>query len=270
MLSIWLVLGCGKESDVDRYYRLTTQSTDPVERIRECATLTSEAMQSDCQLSIAAASDQMATLCAAFTEPVWRSECYFLAAERLQPSDPAGAADLCRLAEHFRNECSQHLWQTELAMLSRHGSRSFPVMLPEAEALYARWSSVVTDESDMTIRFWRMFYSTGFQRTRGLQSSHCAPLPGVHQARCREAAAALYTQKLQSIARIPRAVGIFCALDPLTSAAAAESGVPELRAEPAAVLDAVVVTIHGKFCVEGQPREDLSEVEVLLPGFEGQ
>ena len=118
----------------------------------------------------------------------------------------------------------------------------------------------------MAVRFWRLFYLAGFQRNRFLQPSHCAPLAGAHQTRCRAAAAVQYTRQLKEAARFPRARQVLCALDPVTSAAAGQTAVPELRAEPAAELDAVLVEAHGQLCEDGQPRADATAL--ILPGFE--
>ncbi|MFT5683059.1 MAG: hypothetical protein ACI8RZ_003986 [Myxococcota bacterium] len=264
---LWMLLGCATESDADRYYRLTTGGGDPARRIAECLKLSSTTMQSDCQLTVVNQAEDMSDLCESLSEPIWRSECYFMAAERLKISAPEEAERLCMKANHFQNECVQHLWQFELMSLTRHGSRSFPNALPRATALYVRWEALAED-SDMEVRFWRMFYTSGFQRAQFLSPSHCAPLPGEHQIRCRQAAAAHYTKQIRHIATIPRAMGVLCALDPVTSAAAAETRVPELSAEPAAELDAVVVAMHGQLCEGGLPREDIADVELLLPGFD--
>jgi hypothetical protein len=262
-----MLLSCRAEPDAARYYRLTTGDGDPAARIEECAGLHSETMQSDCQLTVASQSAAMAGLCAELAESVWRSECYVMAAERLRESDPEQAGALCQQAEHFHNQCIQHLWQRELMALTRHGSRAFPARLPAATALYARWSALSSD-SDMEVRFWRLFYIGGFQRSRFLSPSHCAPLPGVHQERCREAAAAHYTRQLRHVAGIPRALSVLCALSPVTSEAAARTRVPELSAEPAPELDAVLVTVHDQLCEGSAPRPDAAEIPLLLPGFD--
>lgn len=264
---LWMLLGCASESDADRYYRLTAGEGDPVARVAECLTLSSPTMRSDCQLVVATQSADMAGLCALLAEPVWRSECYFIAAERLKNSDPEQAELLCLEVTHFRNECIQHLWQFELMRLIRHGSRSFPASLPKATALYLRWDELSSD-SDMEVRFWQLYYTGGFQRSQLLTPSHCAPLPGAHQARCRQAAAVQYRSQIHRVATLPRALSVLCALDPVTSAAAAQTRVPELRAEPAAELDVVLAEMHGQLCEGGAPRPDAAEVELLLPGFE--
>jgi len=267
MLLPWILVSCAPEPDADRYYRLTTGAGDPAARMEECGALESPTMQADCQLTVAGQSEDMATLCVRIDEPVWRSECYFMAAEHLRESDPQRAGELCVQAEHFRSECVQHMWQTELLKLSRHGSRSFPAALPKATALYLQWETL-SEDSDMAVRFWRLFYTSGFQRARFLSPSHCAPLPGEHQERCRQAAAAHYTKQLRSAARFPRALGVLCALDPVSSEAASQTRVPELQSEPAAELDVVIEAVHGQLCVDGMPRDDAADQAILLPGFE--
>lgn len=264
---LWMLLGCAVESDADRYYRLTAGEGDPAGRVAECMKLSSVTMQSDCQLTVAGRAEDMAGLCPSLSEPVWRSECFFMAAERLKISAPEQAEQLCMEATHFRNECIQHLWQFELMSLTRHGSRSFPASLPKATALYLRWEDLSAD-SDMEVRFWRLFYTSGFQRARFLSPSHCAPLPGAHQARCRQAAAVQYRKQIHHIAKISRALSVLCALDPVTSEAAAQTRVPELSAEPAAELDVVLAEVHDQLCEGGVPRPDAAEIELLLPGFD--
>lgn len=267
MLLSWILFSCSAELDADRYYRLTTGDGEPSARMEECGALESPTMQADCQLTVAGQSEDMASLCPRIEAPVWRSECHFMAAERLRESDPEQAGALCVLAEHFRSECVQHMWQTELLKLSRHGSRAFPAAMPKATALYLQWEAL-SEDSDMAVRFWRLFYTSGFQRARFLSPSHCAPLPGEHQERCRQAAAAHYTKQLRSAARFPRALAVLCALDPVSSEAAAQTRVPELQAEPAAELDAVIEDVHGQLCEGGVPRDDAGDQAILLPGFE--
>ena len=264
---LWMLLGCATESDADRYYRLTAGEGDLAGRIAECVKLSSLTMQSDCQLTVSTQSEDMAGLCPSLAEPVWRSECYFIAAERLKNSDPEQAELLCLEVTHFRNECIQHLWQFELMSLTRHGSRSFPASLPRATDLFLRWEELSAD-SDMEVRFWRLFYTSGFQRAGLLDPSHCTPLPGVHQVRCRQAAAVQYRKQLHHIVRIPRALSVLCALDPVTAHAAAQTRVPELRSGPAAELDVVLAEVHEQVCEGGLPRSNVAEIELLLPGFE--
>lgn len=263
-----MLLGCATESDADRYYRLTAGEGNPAGRVAECLKLSSLTIQSDCQLVVATQSEDMAGLCPHLADPVWRSECYFIAAERLKISAPERAEELCQQATHFRNECIQHLWQFELMSLTRHGSRSFPTLLPKATALFLRWEDLSAD-SDMEVRFWRLFYTGGFQRARFLTPSHCAPLPGAHQDRCRQAVAVQYRKQLHRIAKLPRALSVLCALDPVTSEVASRTRVPELGAEPAAELDVVISEVYGQLCEGGVPLPDAAEVELLLPGFEG-
>ena len=92
-------------------------------------------------------------------------------------------------ATHFRNECIQHLWQFELMSLTRHGSRSFPASLPRATDLFLRWEELSAD-SDMEVRFWRLFYTSGFQRAGLLDpvTAHAAAQTRVPELRSGPAA----------------------------------------------------------------------------------
>ena len=195
------------------------------------------------------------THCERIEEGMWRSECWFLAAEAWSEEDPARAAALCDKSGSFADHCSQHLWQQAIRRLTWYrGSDAFASELPDAQRIFDAWAPHLAEKFDFEVRLWRRFYEGGFERSGRIELSKCAAVEGEHRLRCRAAGATLYARRIQEIRHISRAMAELCAVHAPTSAAATATGVPELSVEPAPELDAVIASAIEDICdADGNP-----------------
>lgn len=247
------------ESDALRYTRLVSLSAPEESQLQECAELSNPQLRGDCGLAVAqrvAASHAQPpeTFCPQITEPVWRSECFFVAAEFHNDQDNIEtAAALCLQAALFTDHCSQHLWQRSLRTLTWHnGSQDFLEHLPDAQRLYDRWAPLLSSETDFPVRFWRRYYEGGFERARSIDLRACASLPQEARMRCRTAGCALFERQIEEIIRIPRAAEDLCASPP-DADALSRSGPPQFNAHTDPDLNAVIARLQETHCQDGMP-----------------
>lgn len=265
--ALLIIFACAPppEPDAARYARLVSMAAPTVEDIAECAALSSAELRGDCGLvtaqnAAASAGQPPETFCDRVDAPPWRSECYFVAAEAHNAQgDRARAAEMCRLAEHFTDDCAQHLWQKPLSALTfRSGSAAFAPRLDDARRLHQRWAPLLGEDTDFTDRFWRRYFEGGFERARNIDLRACEPLPDPDRRRCRDAGASLLSRRLLEATVVPRAYTALCAAAP-TVAALVQAGPPQLRAASDPALDAVAAQFQDTHCIDGAPNPALTQ-----------
>lgn len=142
---------------------------------------------------------QPARWCEQVPEGTWRDECWFVAAEAARRNRKLEAsATLCMEAGAFKDDCAQHLWQSEVhGLIHRKGPESFASALPAAEAVHAKWSPLLSEKSDFDARFWTKFFQNGFEGRGGfVDLGHCDALSAPHSDRCVAAATEMYGREL--------------------------------------------------------------------------
>lgn len=254
LLALWL-LGCGSSpaEDAGRYAALVaSRDPDPKRDLRACAALSDPELAGDCALVIAqraatAAKVAPGTWCDEVPEGVWRSECWFQAAEieRRRGREEQAAAQ-CQKSGPFINDCAQHLWQTRVHGLihSNGGVPDFAGKLASAQRIYEEWAPLLGADTDMESRFWTKYYQNGFEGAGRVSLSWCEPLPEQHRARCVAAASELVVREIAPNLDRSGAWTAFCALDPATS----ENTSVWLRLDPSPELDAIVAERQARLC----------------------
>ena len=256
MLIFAFLTGCGGGSvaeDAARYAAvLGDEAAAPADALAACRKISDEALAGDCGLAVAqrAARDpgaDPAAWCGSVAGDLWRSECYFQAAEAMRRRrDEERAAELCARAGPFLDDCAQHLWQTEVHQLApREGG--FGDALPAAQAVYDRWAPRLADTSDLSDRFWRRFYQNGFEGTPSLDPARCDGLPEDHAARCLAAAVDLFDRDLAPRLDHAGALADYCAQHPPALDALGD----RLGVRPHPALDAVLVARQPELCGGG-------------------
>jgi len=210
---VWLWALCGACSaaspDTSRareaYLAVLTQPhIQPEPGLAACADISDPQLAGDCALFVVSVEARRrdgrpARWCEQVPDGVWRAECWFVAAEASKRSRKlAEAAAYCMEAGPFRNDCAQHLWQSEVhGLIHRRGPAAFGEQLPAAEALHDKWAPMLAESSDFGDRFWAKFYQNGFEGRGGrVDLTHCDSLSEPHRGRCVAAATELYAREL--------------------------------------------------------------------------
>lgn len=255
---MWLALlvACGgtPAQDVERYTALVSQrEPDPARDLPACAELQDPNLAGDCALVVAqrgatARKEAPGAWCDEVPAGVWRSECWFQAAEveRRRGREEVAAAH-CRESGPFINDCAQHLWQTRVHALIRPKDGrppEFAAKLSKAAAIYAEWAPLLGSDTDLESRFWTKYYQNGFEGVGHVTVAWCDGLPPDHRARCVEAAGELVVRELAPNLDRTGAWASFCALQPATSTNTALW----LRLDPSPELDAVIAERQKALC----------------------
>lgn len=239
--------------DMAAYSALVRQhAPDPDRDLPSCKRLSDPNLAGDCALYVAqrgaARRRQPAeTWCEEVPEGLWRSECWFQAAEAHRRLGHEGvAAELCRRSGPFLNDCAQHLWQTRVHRLIHTNGTApdFAGKLPRVQEIYDEWAPFLEDTSDLSERFWTKYYQNGFEGAGRVDLGWCAPLPAEHQERCHEAARGLILRELAPNLDRNAAWDDFCGLASPTS----EDVATWLRLVPSPALDPLVAERHAALC----------------------
>jgi len=142
-------------------------------------------------------------LCKQVEEGTWQQECYFQTAEALaRKGEREAAAALCLSAGPFRDDCGQHLWQTQVhTLLQGDGAAGFVRAIPRAREIYGSWEPLLGEQTDFRDRFWRRFYHDGFSADRPpFTLEPCDALEAEDAARCVQHGLDLYLSRVRQIA----------------------------------------------------------------------
>jgi len=198
------------ETDASRYQRVLSDPAMPASAaLAICEDLSSASARGDCGLVVAyraAVADPAGAAEGALCEQVeagtWRQECYFQTAEALaRKGDREAAAALCLSAGPFRDDCGQHLWQTQVhTLLQGAGSSGFARAMPRAREIYGSWDPLLGEQTDFRDRFWRRFYHDGFSADRPPFSlAPCDGLDAADRTRCEQHGLDLYLSRVRQI-----------------------------------------------------------------------
>ena len=199
--------GDGAAGDAERYRQVVADpALDPGAGLLRCGAITDPDLRGDCVVYLAGRREASAepgadALCAAAPEGLWRDECHFVSAEGARRAGRRNeAARQCLSAGRFKDDCGQHLWQSEVRAVAAGGGRTgrpgpgpevppppFAEALPRARSVYQRWAPLLEAETDMAQRFWRRFYQNGFEQRGTIDLAECAALLEEDRARCEDA-----------------------------------------------------------------------------------
>lgn len=225
---------------------VSQRQIQPEPGLAACGAISDPDLSGDCALYVVSLEarrrdGQPARWCEAVPAGTWRDECWFVAAEAAKRSHKLdAAAQLCMEAGAFKDDCAQHLWQSEVrALVHRGGPAAFVDALPAAVAVYETWAPKLSETSDFDARFWAKFFQNGFEGRGGrVDLGHCDVLPAPYAERCVAAATEMYDRELSP--RLSDYGLTVCALEPLPSGEWSLVLVDRVPARPDARLDAVV------------------------------
>jgi hypothetical protein len=223
--AFFALIACGERLRVagpeDRalYLRaLSAKSGDENARFALCDDIRDPQTRGDCALAVAVegarrAREAIQDRCPRVPRGIWRSECYFMAAEHARrQGQPSVAARLCAEAIDFHDDCGQHLWQTSVReLVAGPGPQAFRDTLPEARHLYDAWHPLLAGETDFEERFWRRFYQNAFEPREAIDLGACDVLDPADRDRCRASAADLYGRRVLMALKPPGMSEAFCA-----------------------------------------------------------
>ena len=248
-------MSCARDpaADAALYAQVVGQrAPDPARDLGRCRKLGDPALAGDCALVVAtrgaeARREPPGTWCASVPDGTWRAECWFQAAEAARRrGGEERAAELCFQAGPFKDDCAQHLWQTQVHTLIRadRSTPDFVGKLAVAERIYGEWAPHLSESSDLETRFWAKYYQNGFETAGRVDLGWCDGLPEAHLARCVAAAEELVRRELAPDLDRSGGWAGFCALEHPDSASAAAW----LRLRPDPRLDAVIAARHAEVC----------------------
>ena len=250
---VGLVVGCSGDASPtaaaarDAYLSVVSQrDIAPEPGLAACAEIPDPRLAGDCALHVVSVEARRrdgrpGMWCGEVPEGTWRDECWFVSAEASKRARKREeAARYCMEAGAFRDDCAQHLWQSEVrGLIHRRGAAGFGEVLEATQAVHDRWAPLLADVSDFEARFWAKFYQNGFEGQGGfVDLRHCDALPSPHAERCVAAGTEMYARELSP--RLGDAGLEICALpvpDDGTWSAALSQWVPT---EPDPRLDAMV------------------------------
>lgn len=220
--------------------------------LARCSEIQDPALAGDCALHVVSAEARRedgrpAQWCGQVPAGTWRDECWFVSAEASKRrGNEAEAAGACLQAGAFRDDCAQHLWQSEVhRLIHRRGARGFAAALPDAEALHARWAPHLDAETDFSTRFWAKFYQNGFEGQGAfVDLDACDVLAEPHTERCVAAGVQMYARELRP--RLDQHRVDVCGLDPQQSMSEQVGRVVPGRPDPR--LDAAVSDLIAVVC----------------------
>ncbi len=247
-----LLVGCAAEpvdasGDRTTYLAVLGERTiDPAVGLETCRSIRDETLAGDCALHVVMVEARRtggrpAQWCEAVPRGAWRDECWFVSAEAAKRArNIEEAARFCMEAGAFRDDCAQHLWQSEVhGLIHRQGSRAFAAVLPRVEAVYERWAPLLAEQSDFDARFWAKFFQNGFEGQGGfVDLSHCDTLADPYAARCVQAGVEMYARELAP--RLSDAQMEICSLPEPANGLWSQALLPSVPTHPDARLDAVV------------------------------
>lgn len=259
LFSCWalLMVSCsssgGVDVDLDRYRRvLNDQPQAPEAAFAICASIGDASLASDCALVVAsragASESSPSRWCGRVPKGAWRSECLFEAAEEnLRRNEPERALVLCQQAGPFRRDCTLHIVTRDLDKLTvGMNAASMGERLPEASALYRRWSVSFAEDPDFSTRFWRGFYQAGLGSRADVDLTECEALPPENALLCHRAGAEIFIAALGPFLQMTGKLGVFCA-DPAPAAADVASWV---GARPHPALATMLDERRSAICAE--------------------
>ena len=225
---------------------LSNRKIEPAEGLERCGTIVDGNLAGDCALHVVMVearrpSGRPGQWCETVPVGTWRDECWFVSAESAKRArNLEEAARFCLEAGAFRDDCAQHLWQSEVhGLIHRRGSRAFADVLPKVEAVYDRWAPLLADQSDFDARFWAKFFQNGFEGQGGfVDLSHCDVLAKPHAARCEQAGTEMYARELAP--RLSDARVDLCAVPEPEDGAWSRALIEAVPTHPDARLDRVV------------------------------
>ncbi len=202
---------------MERYEQALTEGPSSIEdKLAACRSLGDPDLAGDCahavvHRAVMRSDGDPAVLCPQVPPGLWRAECWFEAAETTARKDKKRAIELCDLAEPFREDCRQHLWQGQLKrMVDRTGPRHFAQQLERAQALHDLWARLLHDDPEQSFRFWRRFYQAGLGGMVPLDLAVCDDLPDLHRERCIDAGSATWIGHLEQAILDPKKERIVC------------------------------------------------------------
>lgn len=251
---VGLLVGCPGEEPPDgaaaraAYLAVVSQrDVEPEAGLAACAAIEDDRLAGDCGLYVVSVEARRrdgrpGQWCASVAEGTWRDECWFVSAEASKRARKlAEAAKFCMEAGAFKDDCAQHLWQSEVrGLIHRRGSEGFGEVLDSATTVHARWSPLLAEVTDFDDRFWAKFYQNGFEGRGGfVDLGHCDVLPAPHAVRCVAAGTEMYARELSPrLGDVGREV---CSLPVPDDGRWSEALVEWVPTAPDARLDAVVV-----------------------------
>jgi len=258
LLPSLLLLGACQDrpTDADLYQQvLTAPAAELGQDQARCGRIDDLDLRGDCVVTLATrrrdadGPPSPELLCATAPVGTWRDECLFVSAEAARKrGQRERAAELCREAGGFKDDCGQHLWQGEVRSAiapSRRGAPqpTYAEALPVAREIYLRWAPLLEDDTDMSERFWRRFYQNGFERHERLDLSACEGLPDDHETRCQQAAVLLMLTRLDTDLRSS-------GIDPCTLRQGVGPAAAALRVVPHPALDEALHQWQTERCTE--------------------
>jgi len=209
-LGLTACTGAPPETDAARYQRVLGDATMSAEEaLPICESLTSASARGDCGLVVAYRAASVdpegaaeGAICERVEAGTWRQECYFQTAEALaRKGQREAAAALCLSAGPFRDDCGQHLWQTQVhTLLQGAGAAGFARAMPRAREIYAAWEPLLGEQTDFRDRFWRRFYHDGFSADPPpFTLAPCDALAAEDRARCEQHGLDLYLSRVRQI-----------------------------------------------------------------------
>lgn len=242
-----------ERGDAERYRQVL--AADPLltaAGVAQCGDIADIDLRGDCVVYVAgqrAADDDLSAedVCQAAPEGLWRDECWFVSAEVMRRSRRrTEAAAHCLRSGRFKDDCGQHLWQSEVRAIAAptRGDAlppTFEEALPRALSVYSRWAPLLEDDTDMAVRFWRRFYQNGFERRGWIDLGHCQGLDDDHRERCEDAGAKLMCTRVDQDLR-------HTGIDPCTLAQGVAPVAAPLRVVPHPALDSALWAWQQERC----------------------
>lgn len=253
---MWLImlLACSSTpvDGIREYTRLVGLERPDEADFQACLKLDDPNLAGDCALALsqriaAAEKSSLSERCDRVPEGVWRYECWFQSAElERRRGREAEAAEQCRSAGPFLNDCAQHLWQTRVHRLIHSNGKppDFQGKLARATAIYDEWAPHLAEGTDLEDRFWNKYYQNGFEGAGHIDLAWCEGLPEEHRPRCESAARELVIREMAPNLDRNSAWSAFCAMKDPTSAEVSRW----FRLVPSPPLDALVRERQALLC----------------------
>jgi hypothetical protein len=132
-------------------------------------------------------------------------------------------------------------------------------MMPEADALFARWEPIFSEDEaaseDFGHRFWRLLFQNYFEPKAVLDLTGCSPLGAFHKRRCRRALSKLYLRRVQQVIRHEQELYRFCEVkeEDLEQIPLGALEAPPYRAIPDPLFTELLRSIYDHVCTQKKP-----------------
>jgi len=265
LVAVSVLIGCTTappKADWAIYSEIIATRPAQITDLPRCLDLADPALAGDCALSVAlgtaAAEGLLAdAYCLEVPEGIWRSECYFIAAEKARSTGhPDQAIVLCGQAGSFAADCAFHLWQRSMrSMAKRIVLSEMHSQQDQMRRVHDRWSGRVDHISEFDSIFWRKLFRAVWDGVSRVDPEICGSLDADLLQWCRVGAKIHLDHALRASLRNDAWTSAFCAqaapqIDDLLKLPEA---FPELgRFPPHPAHQAVVDAFHRGQCQSGQ------------------